>query len=88
MSWDEFDTWMRVLRVRKCLKNTRVLLAVRWDSNRSYSSYDNFINLSDVTNKWGIQFRHVNVHELLDQTHPVDPIPSQHSPGAAPTGFL
>ena len=81
MSWDEFDTWMRVLRVRKCLKNTRVLLAVRWDSNRSYSSYDNFINQSDVTNKWGIQFRHVNVHELLDQTHPVDPTTNPSTPG-------
>ena len=29
----------------------------------------------------GIQFRHVNVHELLDQTHPVDPTTNPSTPG-------
>ena len=81
MSWEEFDTQMKVLRVRKALRNTRVLLAVRWDSNRSYSSYDNFINLSEVTKKWGVNFRHVNVHELIDQTQMNAPTENPSIPG-------
>ncbi len=81
LSWEEFDMQMRVLRVRKVLRNTRVLLAVRWDSNRSFSSYDNFINQSEITDKWGIKFRHVNVHELLDQTQMRDPMTNPSIPG-------
>ena len=30
MSWDEFDTWMRVLRVRKCLKISNVSICVEF----------------------------------------------------------
>lgn len=81
MTWEEFETHMKVLRVRKALANTRVLLAVRWDSNRSFSSYDNFINQNEVSRKWGVQFRHVNVHEMLDQTHMTDPMANPSTPG-------
>lgn len=81
MTWDEFEKQMKVLRVRKALANTRVLLAVRWDSNRSFSSYDNFINQNEVSSKWGVQFRHVNVHELIDQTHMADPATNPTMPG-------
>lgn len=80
-NWDDFKTHLCVLRARKALKSTRVLLVSRFSSVRSFSSSDNFVNLDDVTSKFGVQFRNLNAHELLDQTQMTDPSENKTTPG-------
>lgn len=80
-NWDDLKTHMSVLRARKALRSTRVLIASRFNSTRSFSSSDNFINLDDVTKKFGVQFRSINAHELLDQTKTNDPSENPTTPG-------
>lgn len=70
LTWDEMNRHLRALRTRKVLKETRVLLAPRMNSNRAYSSTDNFICIEDLTEKFGIQFRYINAHELMDMSQP------------------
>ncbi len=73
MTWEDTVETLKVLRVRKVLKETRVLLAPRENSNISFSTTDSFLSLEDVTAKLGIRFRYINAHELLDQLHDSDP---------------
>ncbi len=73
MAWEDGIRHMKVLRVRKVLKNTNVLLAPRMNSNNSMASDATFISLDTVTRSLGPRFRYINVHELLDQMHMVDP---------------
>lgn len=80
-TWDDLTQHMRVLRTRKALASTRVLLASRFDSSRSYSSSDNFVDLEVVREKFGVEFRHISVHELIDQTHVIDPSINPTLPG-------
>jgi L-fucose isomerase-like protein len=80
-NWDDLKTHMSVLRARKALKSTRVLIASRFNSTRSFSSSDNFINLDEVTAKFGVQFRNINAHELIDQTKMIDPSMNPTLPG-------
>lgn len=81
LGWEDLQRHMRVLRTRKALAATRVLLATRFDSTRSFSSSDNFVNLEDVREKFGVEFRHVSVHELMDQLHVEDPAANPSLPG-------
>ena len=57
---------MRVLRARKALASTRVMVVTRFNSSRSFSSSDNLVDLNYVTEKFGVQFRYQNFHELMD----------------------
>ena len=68
-TWEETNDFLDVLRVRKMLRNTRVLCAARFGTARSVSDMGNFVNLEEVTDILGTQFSFVNIHELLDQTH-------------------
>lgn len=69
-TWKDLLKQLRVLRVRKVLKNTNMLLCPRFNSTVSYSSVDTFLSLDYVTNKLGVKFRYINLHELLDQMTP------------------
>lgn len=80
-SWDELKRHMRVLRTRKVLATARVLVVTRFNSSRSFSSSDNFVDLNTVTEKFGTQFRYVNVHELMDQLTVRDPKTNPSLPG-------
>lgn len=80
-SWEELRTHMRVLRTRKVLASARVLVVTRFNSSRSFSSSDNFVDLNMVTEKFGVQFRYVNVHELMDQLTVRDPKTNPSLPG-------
>lgn len=71
LSWEECVNHMKVLRVRKVLANTRIMLTTRLNSSVSFSSIDTFLSLEDVTQKFGTRFRCINFHELVDQTHMV-----------------
>lgn len=80
-NWEDLETHMKVLRTRKVLASARVLLASRFNSSRSYSSSDNFVDLNYITEKLGVQFRYISIHELFDQLHVVDPTTNPTLPG-------
>lgn len=67
--WDDTLQMLEVLRVRKILSRLRILCAPRYGTARTISCMDNFIDLETVTRVLGTQFRFVNPHELIDQTH-------------------
>ncbi len=81
MCWEDSVEKLKLLRVRKALQQTRVLLAPRGNSNISLSALDSFISLEKVTDTLGVKFRYVDVHELLDQTRYVDPCSNHTTPG-------
>jgi len=82
ISWEGMVEQLKIHRVRKVLKNTRALLL-----NRAFTNYapvsapDGFINLDDVTNRFGTEFQYLDVHEFLDQTSPGDPVANHTKPG-------
>ena len=79
MDWDEMRNNMTALRVRKMLRELKVLLTYRFNANQSApSAPDSFNDLDQVTTRWGIRFRYINLHELMDQLHeiPCDQNPS------------
>ena len=77
----QYEGYLRALRTRKALQNTRVLVASRFSSVKSYGGTDNFVNLEEITNRLGVKFRNISVHELLDQLHEVDPYSNPTIPG-------
>ncbi len=80
-TWDELRRHMRVLRTRKVLASARVMVVTRFNSSRSYSSSDNFVDLNMVTEKFGVQFRYQNFHELMDMLTVRDPKTNPTLPG-------
>ena len=69
-TWENTANFLRILRVRKVLRKSNVLLATRGNSNfAAASAADGFISMEAVTQKLGTHFSYVDVHELLDQTH-------------------
>lgn len=80
-NWEDLRVYMRVLRTRKALASTRVLVASRFNSARSYSSSDNFVDLEQISTNFGVEFRYISAHELLDQMHVVDPTTNPTLPG-------
>ncbi len=80
-TWEELQQHVRVLRVRKVLASARVMVVTRFNSSRSYSSSDNFVDLNLVSEKFGCQFRYMNVHELMDQLVERDPSTNPSLPG-------
>lgn len=82
MNWDEARKQLRVLRAKKALANTRVLCATRFNGNLSYHcANDSFMDLEKVHVKLGTKFRYVNLHELIDQLHEIDPTTNYTTPG-------
>jgi L-fucose isomerase-like protein len=80
-SWTELEKILKALRARKVLKNTNVLLASRFNSNASFSGVDTFVCQDEVTDKFGVKFRHVNLHELIDNMKPASPAGNYTTPG-------
>ncbi len=66
---------MRILRAKKALAQTKVLKLTRptgaAHGTMSLSAQDSFINLEDVTNKLGVKFRSLDLHEFADMMHNV-----------------
>lgn len=81
-TWEETVTQLKVLRVRKVLKESRFMLATRDNSTMAAaSSGDGFISLEQITKNFGTHFKFVNIHELLDQIKIVDPTSNPTTPG-------
>ena len=79
--WEQMGPLLATLRARKVMRTTRVLLATRFGSPISQSSLDTFNNYERITAKLGVQFRFVNIHELLDQMSPALPEGNHTTPG-------
>lgn len=80
-TWEGVAAQLRVLRVRKALREANVLLGVRFDSNVSKSANDTFISLQRATEKFGTNFRFLNLHELLDYMKPLPEGGNYTTPG-------
>lgn len=80
-TWKETLDIIDVLTVRKALSETRVLCAARFGTSKTPSAGDNLINPDTATQKFGVRFRYINSHELLDQTEIIDPSSNHTLPG-------
>ena len=66
MTWPELVRQMKVVRARRIIENTRLLLCAWFDTNVSLSSVDSFRDQNYITEKLGVQFRSANFHEMVD----------------------
>ena len=80
-TWAELVWQLRILRVRKVLANTRVLMAPRNGAPLSFSGVDGAFDTEELTHNLGCRFRYISVHELLDQTSPANPEGNHTTPG-------
>lgn len=82
--WDEGIKVMHALRLRKVMAHSNLLQVVRMGEVAGSDITSNaFYNQREVTRILGTRFRAVNLHELLDQTHPGDPSANITIPGRA-----
>lgn len=80
-TWEDAAELMKILRVRKALAETKVLLVSRLNSTISDGMTDSFKNLENVTERLGTRFRNYNLHEFLDQTRNVPKGTNPSTPG-------
>ena len=81
VNWDQARIDVKALLARKVMENLRILALVRNNSTTSISAPDSFIDHGDVTEKLGIRFTYMNLHEFVDQTHEDDPTSNPSLPG-------
>jgi hypothetical protein len=80
IDWQDI-TGQLISSCKKGLKETKVLLAPVGNSNISFSATDSFLSLEKVTEVFGVRFRHVSAHELVDQTRHISPDSNHTLPG-------
>jgi len=81
LCWSETTKLLAALRAKKVIRNTRIMMLVRFNSTVSYSSVDTFANHELITRRLGTRFRYVNAHELLDQMSPLPEGGNHTTPG-------
>ena len=80
--WDETINLLHALRLRKVMHNSNLLQVVRMGEVAGSDITSNaFYNQREVTRKLGVRFRAVNLHEVLDQYKPGDPMANPTLPG-------
>ena len=85
--WEDATEYMNVLRTRKALSEAKVLCATRMTSTVSPSAPDSIIDPEKLTKKFGMRFRYVSAHEILDQTSYDDPMKNHCTPGRKGLNF-
>lgn len=78
--WEEAIKQMQALRIRKALAHTNILQAVRMDNDSAITA-NSFMNHYEVTRILGVKFRGINLHELIDQITPGNPMENHCTPG-------
>ncbi len=82
MTWEDTVVRLRVLAARKAISVSNVLLVPRFNYDvPAAGATDTFLNLRDVTNRMGVHFRTVNIHEIVDQMHPLTAEGNYTTPG-------
>lgn len=80
--WEGTISLLHALRLRKVMHNSNLLQVVRMGEVAGSDITSNaFYNQRDVTKKLGVRFRAVNIHEILDQYKPGDPMANPTIPG-------
>ena len=80
--WDEAIKTMHALRLRKVMAHSNLLQVVRMGEVAGSDITSNaFYNQREVTRILGTKFRAVNLHEVLDQFQPGDPMNNHTTPG-------
>lgn len=79
--WDDLKYRLKILRARKVIRSTRILCVTRFGSTTSYSSVDAFNSYEHITNRLGVRFRFINIHEMFDQMTPATPEGNPTTPG-------
>ena len=80
-TWGELVWRLRILRARKVLQNTRILMAPRNGAALSFSGVDGAFDTEELTHNTGCRFRYISIHELLDQASPALPGGNHTTPG-------
>lgn len=86
-AWEDATEYMTVLRARKALREAKALCATRMTNTVSVSAPDSIIDPEKATAKFGMRFRYVSAHELLDQTSYDDPMQNHCTPGRMGLNF-
>ncbi len=81
LTWQQLGFRLGIFRAWKVIRTTNILLACRFGGETSYSSVDTFNNYDAITARFGVHFRQLNVHELLDQMSPAQPGGNHTTPG-------
>ena len=80
--WDEAINVMKALRLKKVMAHSNILQVVRMgDGAGSDITSNAFYSQHEVTRILGTRFRAVNLHEILDQFKPGDPMSNHTTPG-------
>ncbi len=80
-NWDQARTDVAALLARKVMKHLRVLQLIRNNSTTSISAPDFFHNPNTVTEKMGIKFTYMNLHEFIDMTKEGENVDNHTLPG-------
>lgn len=80
--WEEVADYMKVLRAKKAIAEANVLLVTRFSDTISVAGADDsFVNLTQVSEKFGTSFRPINFHEFMDQMNPLPEGGNRTTPG-------
>ncbi len=64
LTYEDLDRTLRILKVRKALRETKLLYALR-NNVLSFGCVSSFINLQDITNRFGMEILHFNGLEFF-----------------------
>ncbi len=82
LTWEDTIRQLEVRRVRKAIANSNLLLIPRFNNDIPVAgATDSFLNLREVTQRMGVRFRTVNLHEIVDQMHPLPEGGNHTTPG-------
>ena len=82
LSWPELKDKLLCLRAEKAMRTANVLLAPRFGGDKAIAGgTDTFDSLCLARDKFGTNFRYVNVHELMDYLSPLPKEGNHTTPG-------
>ena len=81
VNWDKARLDCQALLARKVMANLRILQLIRNNSTNSISAPDSFIDHADVSEKMGIRFSYMNLHEFIDMTNEGENVSNHCLPG-------
>ncbi|MGN1004159.1 MAG: fucose isomerase [Oscillospiraceae bacterium] len=82
LTWEDTVKQLEVRRARKAIAKSNLLLVPRFNNDIPVAgATDSFVNLRAVTDLMGVHFRTVNLHEIVDQMHPLTEEGNHTTPG-------
>lgn len=82
LDWEDTVKQLMVRHARKAISQSNLLLVPRFNYDiPAAGATDSFVNLRAVTDLMGVRFRTVNIHEIMDQMHPLTEEGNYTTPG-------